>query len=95
MNGGGAHPLSSCLLASLFLRPQDVFSEESPTQRKTVSLYRKQDFRPAVCLCSATQENTLLPVTLALNDFLQVIKIEEEVCAICIENSQLLAYFGL
>lgn len=32
-------------------------------------------------------------MTLALNDFLQVIKVEEEVCAICIRNGQLLAYF--
>lgn len=72
--GGGAHPLSSRLLASLFLRPQDVFSKESPTQRKTVSLYRKQDIRLEVCLYSATPENTLLPVTLALNDLMTFCK---------------------
>lgn len=73
---GGAHPLSSSLLASLFLRPQVVFSKESPTQRKTVSLHRTQDIT-LWCICVVWHQRThfyLWLWHLQSPDFLQVIK---------------------
>lgn len=75
LNGGGAYPLSSSLLASLFLRPQVVFSKGSPTQRKTVSLYRRQDIRPwSVCIDTREHTSTCDFGIKWSHNFLQVIK---------------------
>lgn len=84
---GGAHPLSSSLPASLILRPQVVFSKESPTQRKTVSLHRKQDIA-LWCICVVHQRTHfylwLWHQTISWLSASH--KIEEEVCATCTER---------
>lgn len=86
---GGAHPLSSSLPASLFLRPQVVFSKESPTQRKTVSLHRTQDIT-LWCICVVQHQRTHFYLWLwhqTISWLSASHKIEEDVCAACTERT--------